>query len=160
LEKRRRCSLGPGRPTNEYIKYMNNKKFRVWDRLEQRFVYADKGYQGHYTLSLDGKFHNLQNGSGGDEYDVQQFLGILDANMKEIFEGDVVKGIYGLEGLKIMGEVRYSYDLCAYVVDWNYEISNIQLDTLEIVGNMKEDYIYDESGILMTREDYEKITHT
>ena len=160
MEKRRRCSLGPGRPTNEYIKYMNNKKFRVWDRLEQRFVYADKGYQGHYTLSLDGKFHNLQNGSGGDEYDVQQFLGILDANMKEIFEGDVVKGIYGLEGLKIMGEVRYSYDLCAYVVDWNYEISNIQLDTLEIVGNMKEDYIYDESGILMTREDYEKITHT
>jgi hypothetical protein len=131
---------------------MNNKKFRVWDKLEQRFIYPDKGYQGHYTLSLDGKFHNLQNGSGGNEYDVQQFLGILDANMKEIYEGDVVKGVYGLEGLKIMGEVRYSYDLCAYVVDWHYRISNIQLDTLEIVGNMKEDYIYDESGTLVKKE--------
>jgi len=131
---------------------MNNKKFRVWDRLEQRFIYADKGYQGHYTLSLDGKFHNLQNGSGGNEHDVQQFLGILDANMKEIYEGDVVKGIYGLEGLEIMGEVRYSCDLCAYVVDWHHEISNIQLDTLEIVGNIVEDYMYNESGELVKCE--------
>ncbi len=130
---------------------MNNKKFRVWDKLEKRFIYPDKGYQGHYILSLDGKFHNLQNGSGGDECEVQQFLGILDSNMKEIFEGDVVKGVYGLEGLEIIGEVTYSCDLCAYVVDWHHEISNIQLDTLEVLGNLKEDYIYDESGILVKK---------
>jgi len=130
---------------------MNNKKFRVWDKLEKKFIYPDKGYQGHYTLSLDGKFHNLQNGSGGNEYDVQQFLGILDSNMKEVFEGDVVKGIYGLEGIEVIGEVTYSCDLCAYVVDWHHEISNIQLDTLEVLGNLKEDYIYDESGILVKK---------
>jgi uncharacterized phage protein (TIGR01671 family) len=130
---------------------VNNKKFRVWDKLEKRFIYPDKGYQGHYILSLDGKFHNLQNGSGGDECEVQQFLGILDSNMKEIFEGDVVKGVYGLEGLEIIGEVTYSCDLCAYVVDWHHEISNIQLDTLEVLGNLKEDYIYDESGILVKK---------
>ena len=131
---------------------MNNKKFRVWDKLEKRFTYPDKGYQGHYTLSLDGKFQNLKNGSGGDEYDVQQFLGILDANMKEVFEGDVVKGIYGLEGIEVIGEVTYSCDLCAYVVDWYHEISKIQLDTLEILGNLKEDYIYNESGTLVKKE--------
>jgi hypothetical protein len=130
---------------------VNNKKFRVWDRLDQRFIYSDKGYQGHYTLSLDGKFHNLQNGSGGSEYDVQQFLGILDKNMKEVFEGDVVKGIYGLEGLEIMGEVEYSNYRGAYVVDWNYEISNIELDSLEIIGNIKEHYIYDEKGTLVKK---------
>ena len=135
---------------------MNNKKFRVWDKLEKKFIYPDKGYQGHYTLSLDGKFHNLQNGSGGNEYDVQQFLGILDSNVKEVFEGDVVKGIYGLEGIEVIGEVTYSCDLCAYVADWHYEISNIQLDSLEILGNMKENYIYNESGKLVTREEYEK----
>jgi hypothetical protein len=131
---------------------MNNKKFRVWDKLEQRFIYPDKGYQGHYTLSLDGKFHNLQNGSGGNEHDVQQFLGILDANMKEVYEGDVVKGIYGyLKGIEVIGEVKYCYNLCAYVVDWYHEISNIQLDTLEILGNMKEHYIYDECGTLVKK---------
>ena len=131
---------------------MNNKKFRVWDRLEQRFIYPDKGYQGHYTLSLDGKFQNLQNGSGGNEYDVQQFLGILDKNMKEVYEGDVVKGIYGVEGIGVFGEVKYSCDLCAYVVDWHYEISNIEFDTLEIVGTIRKDYIYDENGELVKNE--------
>lgn len=70
---------------------MNNRfKFRVWDKLNKSFIYPDKGYQGHFVLDLNGKFHNLQNGSGGDEYIVQQYSGIKDSNDKEIYEGDVV----------------------------------------------------------------------
>jgi hypothetical protein len=72
--------------------------------------------------------------------------------MKEIYEGDVVKGVYGVEGIGVFGEVKYSCDLCAYVVDWHYEISNIEFDSLEILGNLKEDYIYDESGTLVKKE--------
>jgi hypothetical protein len=139
---------------------MNNKKFRVWDRLEQRFVYADKGYQGHYTLSLDGKFHNLQNGSGGDEYDVQQFLGILDANMKEIYEDDVVK--FKTDFKEDIGVIRYMDRYCSYAVEVEdgFDLfQNIQLDSLEILGNMKENYAYDDSGSLISKEEYEK-SHT
>jgi hypothetical protein len=136
---------------------VNNKKFRVWDKLEKKFIYPDKGYQGHYILSLDGKFHNLQNGSGGSEYDVQQFIGILDKNMKEVYEGDVVETDDGL------GEVVYFHDHCAYGINTDISFSlflTLSLKNIEVVGNMKESYIYDEKGTLMTREDYEKITHT
>ena len=60
---------------------MNNRtlKFRAWDTLAKKFTYPDKGYQGHYVLDLNGRFQNLQNGSGGDEYIVQQWTGLFDA---------------------------------------------------------------------------------
>lgn len=66
----------------------NRLKFRAWDKLAKQFTYPDKGYQGHYVLDLNGRFHNLQNGSGGDEYVVQQFTGYVDAKGKDVYEGD------------------------------------------------------------------------
>jgi uncharacterized phage protein (TIGR01671 family) len=69
---------------------MRELKFRAWDKIEQRFIFPDKGYQGHYVLSLNGRFHNLQNGSGGDECVVQQYAGLKDRKGVEVYEGDIV----------------------------------------------------------------------
>jgi hypothetical protein len=119
---------------------MNNKKFRVWDNIQKKFEYFELG-----NITVPDRM------LGQHSCSVQQFLGILDSRMKEVYEGDVVKGTYGLEGINIIGEVKYSCDLCLYVVDWHYEICNITIDSLEIVGNMIEDYMYDESGKLVKK---------
>lgn len=66
-------------------------KFRIWDRLTKTMIYPEHGYQGHYTLSLNGQFHNLQNGSGGKETIVSQFTGEVDAAGQDVYEGDLVK---------------------------------------------------------------------
>jgi hypothetical protein len=120
---------------------MNNKKFRVWDNEQKKFEYFELG-----NIIVLNRLRSRRSCS------FQQFIGILDSNMKEIYEGDVIKGTYGLEGIDIMGEVIYSYDLCLYVVDWHYEICNITIDSLEIVGNIIEDYMYNEKGELVKYE--------
>ena len=86
-----------------------NKKFRIWDKLAKTFIFPDKGYQGHYVLDLNGRFHNLHNGSGGDERVVQQWTGFLDKNDQEIYEGDIVVYSPQLNS----GEVKCEVSSCA-----------------------------------------------
>ena len=85
-------------------------KFRAWDKLAKQFTYPDKGYQGHYVFTLNGQFQNLQNGSGGDEYVVQQWTGFKDSKGNEVWEGDVVRIIY--EGK--IAEVYFDYNLGSF----------------------------------------------
>ena len=116
-------------------------KFRVWDKLDERFIKCDEGYQGHYILSLNGEFHNLQNGSGGKEYIVQQWTGVTDKNGAEIYEGDIIQyqdGSYQSPKYdKVVVEWKSENDGYDYN-GWKLVDTFLQGGEFEIIGNIFE----------------------
>ena len=117
-------------------------KCRVWDKLDKSFIYPNVGYQYHFIMSLDGKFYNLQNGSGGDEYEVCQFTGCKDINDIKIYEGDIVSFDSGDNSYP---DERVVVNLvCVYERNNAWFVFNEKLDNehdgyywLEIVGKCK-----------------------
>lgn len=117
------------------------RKFKVWDKLAQRMIYPDKGYQQHYIIDLYGRFHNLQNGSGGDDYVVIEYTGLTDSKDKEICEGDIL-----IHKNSSIGQVIYEVDQGAYIYQWkrngpNQNYINLNCDVAfesVIVGNIFE----------------------
>ena len=125
---------------------MNRKlKFRIWDKLTESFIYCEDDNQQHFILDLNGNFHNLQNGSGGDEYVVQQYTGLTDANDNPICEGDILKIDYNTFG-DVICQVIYETDQGAYILQWkrngpNQNYINLNCDVAfesVIVGNIFE----------------------
>jgi uncharacterized phage protein (TIGR01671 family) len=112
---------------------MRNPKFRVWDKLDQRMICPDVGYQGHYALSLDGHFHNLQNGSGGKEYIIQQYTGKKDVEGKEIYEGDFVELVFALQTHPVTGERNGPAD--SFGVYWVYYSEESAAFKLKVIKN-------------------------
>ena len=123
----------------------NQRKFRVWDKMRLQFIYPENDNQQHFIIDLNGRFYNLQNGSGGDEYVVQQYTGLTDANDKEICEGDILKIDYDTFG-NVIGQVIYEADHGGFIYQWKQNGSNQNYINLNcdvafesvIVGNIFE----------------------
>ena len=119
---------------------MKIKKFKVWDYKEKKFDYFELS---NITVS-DYKLAYER---------IYQFIGIWDKNLKEIYEDDVVRFKKGTK--EDIGIVRYFNSYCSYVVevDDGYDLlCDILFDSLEVVGTMVEDYMYNVKGELVKRE--------
>ena len=120
-------------------------KFRVWDKLAERMIYPHNDNQQHFIIDLNGQFHNLQNGSGGDDYVIQQYTGLTDSNDDPIYEGDILKNHYDV-GNNIIGQVLYESDHGGYIFQWKrkgrgQDYKNLNCDVAfesVIVGNIFE----------------------
>ena len=127
---------------------MNNRfKFRVWDKLAKRMIYPHNDNQQHFIIDLNGRFHNLQNGSGGDDYVIQQYTGLTGNNDDPIYEGDILMYKSGsIPTTGVIGQVLYEADHGGYIFQWerkgpNQHHINLNCDVAfesVIVGNIFE----------------------
>jgi len=127
---------------------MNNRfKFRVWDKLAKRMIYPHNDNQQHFIIDLNGRFHNLQNGSGGDDYVIQQYTGLTGNNDDPIYEGDILMYKSGsIPTTGVIGQVLYEADEGGYIFQWerkgpNQHHINLNCDVAfesVIVGNIFE----------------------
>ena len=128
---------------------MNKRlEFRVWDIDAKRMIFPDKGYQGHYILTLSGKFLNLQNGVGGNEVEVMQYTGLKDRNGVKVYEGDILQENITEEMAAVgssanVGEVYFAVG--TFFIDgdgpiYNHVYSNSPeiLEDYKVIGNVFE----------------------
>ena len=120
-------------------------KFKVWDKMRLQFIYPENNNQQHFIIDLNGQFHNLQNGSGGNDYVVLEYTGLTDSKDKEICDGDILKIDYDTFG-NVIGQVLYEADHGGYIFQYkrngpNQNYINLNCDVAfesVIVGNIFE----------------------
>lgn len=127
---------------------MTKIKFRVWHKIENRFLPLAEGAGSDYrVLTIDAQDGSVSmtNAYGldkpvnyrKDEVIVEQFTGLTDKNGVEIFGGDVVAWKWGAMSGK--SSVKF-YDGCWRLAEY-IDAEHNHLETgkyVEVVGNIHE----------------------
>lgn len=121
-------------------------KFRAWHRFTKimfkhvcKLEFSNWNGEEHHLVSVFARNHDDQ--ARLDEaknWELLQFTGLKDKNGKEIYEGDIVRSIYGIgfiefrDGVFIMHVPKdHSRVNDWFACDWNQR-------SIEVIGNIYE----------------------
>lgn len=127
---------------------MRELKFRVWNPTYQEMLYPSSptkngDYEEKLYLQLDGQLMGDFKHTGlincSEHYVIQQFTGCFDRNIKEIYEGDIVK-------VTSTGYINDNYTATVVYgeAEFCFKISDNDIrgcwsgDDVEVIGNIFE----------------------
>lgn len=133
----------------------NIKQFRVWSKVEKKFVYnrlIDDNFRvydwvGGYgdRIEVEPAFLQWPDSDGSSMYIIQRFTGALDSKGEPIYEGDMVYYRFGHEHAaaeEACGEVFYDKESAAFLFDRSYQFgwndAAVYVDSIKVVGNILE----------------------
>jgi len=136
-------------------------KFRIWDENTQTFLQNTSDFNRRDNLTIcpfTGKVVNyveLDDGDHGpsyvkqelEDYFVERFTGLLDKNGREIYEGDIISGVWEKDKTQRISEVLwyptqflFSCEDTEGIYDFIFPL--IEFRNITVVGNVRENPKY------------------